>query len=73
MLTIVFVWFVECTCFTAGTVNGSNVCEPNEEGLVRVRRMLRDCVVCHVKIPTTTCKKITFMAAQVISYLKIIK
>lgn len=32
MITDVFVWFVECTCFTAGTVNGSNVCEPNEEG-----------------------------------------
>jgi len=31
---------------------------------VRVRGMLRGCVVCHVKILTTTCKKITFMAAQ---------
>ena len=34
---------------------------------VLVRRMLKDCVVCLVKIPTMTCKKITFMAAQVIS------
>ena len=39
MLTIiVFVWFVECTCFTAGTVNGSNVCEPNEEGLCTCKK-----------------------------------
>ena len=38
MLTIVFVWFAECTCFTAGTVNGSNVCEPNEEGLCTCKK-----------------------------------
>lgn len=38
MLTIVFVLFVECTCFTAGTVNSSNVCEPNEEGLCTCKK-----------------------------------
>ena len=38
LVTVAFVLFVECTCFTAGTVNGSNVCEPNEEGLCTCKK-----------------------------------
>ena len=32
LLTVFNMWFAECTCHTPGTVNGSNVCEPDEEG-----------------------------------------
>jgi len=36
---------------------------------VHVRRMLKDCVACHVKIPTMTCEKITLMAVQSVNVI----
>ena len=48
MLIVEFVWFVECTCHTPGTVNGSNVCEPGKDGYCTCKRNVEglQCMYC---------------------------
>lgn len=48
VLTVLFVWLVECTCHLPGSVNSSNVCEPGINGHCTCKKNVEGprCVTC---------------------------